>query len=202
MTEEHSELSTRDKEKARYQDAYKSPKYRMGWKRITWAVEKLKSYGEGVGRLDVLDVGTGRGELVVAAYALGVRKAWGVDAVPELAFAGEARFKVVTADAWELPFGNGIWDVVFCLDVLEHILEEDVAQVLSELFRVSRHRVLVTASNRNSVYEGLGELHVTRLDYDVWDALIHAVAKKDSRDWSISRSGVVGVAEGWDCVAL
>lgn len=203
-TERDDCMTDRDKEKLRYDEVYKDPHYRMGFGRIEWAVDKLRDYAQppfGALNQTHLDVGTGRGELVVAAYALGF-KSWGVEAAPSLAWSGGDRCKVIIADAWNLPFGDGIWDVVTCMDMLEHILEDDVLAVLKELFRVSRHRVLLTASNIDSTYEVHGQLHVTRLDYQVWDALIHQAALGDKRNWMIMRTGKVGVAEGWDCQAV
>ena len=41
---------------------------------------------------------------------------------------------VIQADARELPFPESIFDVVVCLDVLEHIVEDKI--VASEIFRV------------------------------------------------------------------
>lgn len=42
--------------------------------------------------------------------------------------------KVVQADARRLPFQDSSFDLIVCLDVLEHIVEDDLAA--SEIFRV------------------------------------------------------------------
>ena len=190
----------RDQEKMRYEEVYRDPRYRMGLGRLQWGVECLREMVP-AGGTSLLDVGTGRGELIVAACALGLEKAWGVDAAPSLAW-GMDNYKVFTADAWDLPFGDGIWDMVSCLDMLEHIQEKDVDKVLKELFRVARHRVILTASNIHSNHVDHGELHITRLSYDDWNTKIRTAALNDVREWRVSRVGKVGVAEGWNAWAL
>lgn len=75
---------------------------------------------------------------------------WAVTAV-DLSFApagaqrgprgGTAR--LVRGDARRLPFDDGAFDAVLALDVLEHIPPADREQVLDELVRTARRRVIV-----------------------------------------------------------
>ena len=50
---------------------------------------------------------------------------------------------LVVGDARELPFGDRAFDVTVALDLLEHIAPQDRAQVLGELGRVTRERLVV-----------------------------------------------------------
>ena len=57
--------------------------------------------------------------------------------------AGSGPATRVTGDARALPFQNGSFDAVVCLDVIEHIPPADRARVLGELRRVCAGRLLV-----------------------------------------------------------
>jgi SAM-dependent methyltransferase len=50
----------------------------------------------------------------------------------------------VRASVLDLPFRDGAWDAVTCVDVIEHLCEPDRERALAELVRVSR-RLLVVA---------------------------------------------------------
>ncbi|MCY3603082.1 MAG: methyltransferase domain-containing protein [Chloroflexi bacterium] len=93
--------------------------------------------------LRLLDLGCGPGQVTaVLAEAVAPGETWGIDMEPsqvELArtVASErggahARFEV--ADAAELPFGDGSFDVVTCLDLLAYV--PDTSRVLAEVRRV------------------------------------------------------------------
>ena len=87
----------------------------------------------------VLDVGTGSG-----FYARFLREQGyhvvGVDLAPTL----ESRISVVQARLCALPFASP-FDTVLAFDVLEH--EADEAQALTELRRLTRHRLLLSVPN-------------------------------------------------------
>ncbi len=92
----------------------------------------------------VLDVGCGTGgnaELLAPWAPL-----HGVDRSPPAARGSLARgyASAVIADGWRLPFPDGTFPVVTCLDVLEH-LRDDVAAA-AELRRVCRPGGLVVAT--------------------------------------------------------
>lgn len=52
---------------------------------------------------------------------------------------------VVNLDRGAIPFADASFEVVVCVDVLEHL--EQIHKVFDELLRVSRHRVLLTLPN-------------------------------------------------------
>ena len=169
----------RSAEIAKYPIAYRDPGYGMGEARRD-AIGRLLAGRRG----SLLDVGTGRGETLRLALALGFDHATGTEVVPELLGQG-----VVYAEAHDLPFADRSFDVVTCFDVLEHLLPEDHMAALAELRRVSRREVIVTAADYSHVFDGV-ELHVGRRSYDEWDALIRPLGR-------VERLGWCGSAEGW-----
>lgn len=94
----------------------------------------------------VLDVGCGRGEIVAGAALLGAR-AVGVDYAPAaVRLAGSAlaalpdavrsRTSVHGMDATALGFDSGTFNVVFMLDLVEHLYPAQLDRALDEAFRV------------------------------------------------------------------
>lgn len=78
------------------------------------------------------------------------------------------RFEV--ADFRSLPFADGEFDAVTCVYAFHHILPQDRAQVLSELARVCRNRVVVEFKNRRSLYyRGSKTLHFSGITTHLTD---------------------------------
>jgi ubiquinone/menaquinone biosynthesis C-methylase UbiE len=86
----------------------------------------------------VLDLGCGEGDLAAAAAQAGARDVLGVDVAAEAVRRARARHPELrferVADA--LPAPDAYFDLVWCSEVLEHVL--DTAAVLSEARRVLR----------------------------------------------------------------
>lgn len=92
----------------------------------------------------VLDVGCAKGFLVKALVELGV-DAYGVDP-SEYAFnevPADIKGRTVIGAAQQLHDEDNSFDLVTCFDVLEHIPEKDVPQVLSEMLRVSKQWLII-----------------------------------------------------------
>ncbi len=90
--------------------------------------------------LRVLDLGTGRGEVVRHCLAEGAR-AIGADysiAALELArrILPQDSPPLVRADAGHLPFADAAFDLVFMLDMVEHLLPVELAATYAEVRRV------------------------------------------------------------------
>jgi ubiquinone/menaquinone biosynthesis C-methylase UbiE len=85
----------------------------------------------------LLDVGCGHG-IFLDAYAGGDRA--GVDVIDR----GQHEWPFQVADAAALPFPDASWDTVSAQEMLEHQPDEKLDQVLTELRRVTRQRLLVT----------------------------------------------------------
>ncbi len=101
-----------------------------------------------VGSLDpatVLDAGCGEGETLVRLEGMLSGSVTGVDLNPEsVEFAAErnpsCEFQV--ADVTALPFDDDVFDLVLCLEVLEHIPDPSLA--LAELSRVCRGDIVLS----------------------------------------------------------
>jgi ubiquinone/menaquinone biosynthesis C-methylase UbiE len=109
--------------------------------------EALESAGDLAGRW-ILDIGCGRGELVCeaaksGAYAVGIDYS---EAAIELsrqrleALYGSVseRVEFRQVDAKGLPFPEGSFDVVFMVDVYEHLHPHEIEHILGEVRRVLR----------------------------------------------------------------
>ena len=95
----------------------------------------------------VLDVGCGRGELLLQAARHGA-EAWGLDYAAEAITVAEEtlanpnhaeirdRIRLLRASVLSLPFGDDRVDLVFMLDVVEHLYPAELAQSLAEIRRV------------------------------------------------------------------
>jgi ubiquinone/menaquinone biosynthesis C-methylase UbiE len=92
----------------------------------------------------VLDVGTGRGELLRAAVDAGAAEAVGIDYSPDaidltketIAAAGiEDRASGIVADARRMPLDDRRFDLVTMLDVVEHLTPAELHDTLTEARR-------------------------------------------------------------------
>jgi SAM-dependent methyltransferase len=181
---------TREREIARYEQCYRYSGYGMGAKRKQRAEEILNGLPRSPARnTPLLDVGAGRGELGIIAYRLGFDY-YGVEPVPYLASA-----RITTGVATDLPFATGSFSVVCCLDVLEHLVEEDILPALQEMRRVAKDFVFLTASEKPSFFgspDG-ADLHISKRPAAEWEALFKSVFPLAD----IERLGMVGVCPGW-----
>jgi len=91
-----------------------------------------------------LDVGCAEGFFTKSVADHFGAEVWGVDlSTTALAKAHEKHeLCVAAAEATQLPFADGAFDLVFSTEVIEHVLDPDL--MLAELRRVSRGTVLVT----------------------------------------------------------
>src|SRR3990167_5559199 len=106
----------------------------------------------------VLDVGCGHGYLVAGFLKQGI-EAWGTDWADSAGSLIPRNFK--KADAKKLPFENKTFDIVVSTDFLEHIPEEEVEQVFSEMVRVARRKVLALINFNRPEKDKEKDTHVT-----------------------------------------
>ncbi|TAK66462.1 MAG: class I SAM-dependent methyltransferase, partial [Dehalococcoidia bacterium] len=112
----------------------------------------------------VLDVGSGRGELVIQSAMRGA-DAWGIDYaqaavdIAERALATideqlRERTHVRQMDVKALQFEDGFFDVVFMMDVVEHLYPHELALAFDELRRTIRPGgLLVMHTSPNKLFE-------------------------------------------------
>lgn len=145
-------------------------RYTMNQRRKDQSIAAMREFlSRNPGCTNLLDVGCGDGQwMEVAAKEFGLACV-GVDPVSHLA--GK---NVLTAPATDLPFDDDSFDVVTCLDVMEHLVPEDTMPALKEIARVARYGAIITVNNNPSAYRGIHntELHVNIRPYEEWAALM------------------------------
>lgn len=125
----------------------------------------------GVGAGDVVvDLGTGRGEFLVAALDRGAGRAVGVeyseDAIKLARHTLEIhgltdRAEVVEADVRRVPVPDGTADLVTMLDVIEHLAPAELALALSEAYRILKPggRLLAHTFPTSTLYDVTYRIH-------------------------------------------
>lgn len=155
----------RQAEIAKYDEAYRDPRYNMK----PWRQEILADWLEKYPPSSYLDVGCGRGESLAIATALGY-VAVGAEVVEKLC---DVHRVVHILGAHKLPFQDLAFSSVSCLDVLEHVLEGDVPAVLSEISRVAVYGILLGISRKP------GPLHITIKPEEWWMEQVRANMRGD-----------------------
>jgi len=89
----------------------------------------------------ILEVGTNVGNQLLVLQHMGYKNLWGIE-VSDYAFQ-EAKKKtlnmnLVKASAFDIPFKDKYFDLVFTSGVLIHISPDDINKALDEIYRVSR----------------------------------------------------------------
>jgi ubiquinone/menaquinone biosynthesis C-methylase UbiE len=103
----------------------------------------------------LLDVGTGLGDIPCRAREEARRNGIelttiGLDAALELASASQCSIDfAVCADALHLPFADNSVDIVMCSQVLHHFAGGQASELLREMDRVARVRVIVSDIRRS-----------------------------------------------------
>lgn len=118
----------------------------------------------------VLDAGCGSGEVVRYFTSKGYN-AKGIELSQYVLneFADDLLKKniVTQGSLLELPYDDNAFDVVFSSEVLEHIHEEDIPKVVSELVRVSKTMLFLTISLRPS--SNFNKYHINLKSRNWWE---------------------------------
>ena len=88
----------------------------------------------------ILDIGCGRGELVLHSAQRGAFS-WGVDYARDALqlteqLQGSAQMAFQQANAQALPFASNSFDTIFMLDIVEHLNPEELEAALNEVYRL------------------------------------------------------------------
>ena len=108
----------------------------------------------------LLDVGTGTADIPAAAKALAARRGVtlqtiGFDLSPALIERYRRRNNsVVRGNALQLPFRDKSIDVVMCSQVLHHFPEPEARELIAEMNRVARARVVISDLRRSLIAAG------------------------------------------------
>lgn len=135
------------------------------WARWSYVLERVK------GAASLLDVGTAHGTFLNSlACARAAEELTGID-IRNYSLYAELYpgFKRIEADVADMPFGDGAFDTVTCMEVVEHLPDEKLEQALSALRRVSNRRLIVSVPfcEGEPIYKG----HFQRFTVDRIEAL-------------------------------
>lgn len=114
-----------------------------------------------------LEIGCAKGFVVKHLRLLGV-EAYGVDISSYAIDKAPRQIKpyLTVAHAKKIPFKTGDFDLVYSLDVLEHIDAHEISEVISELLRVSKRQFhLITT---HELKPGKDKTHVTLRPISWW----------------------------------
>lgn len=99
----------------------------------------------------VLDVGCGDGKVTSALMEATGRSILGLDFSREAL--SRCNFTTVYGDAADLPFLDGEFDLVLCVDTLEHMPDEMEEKVWRQIFRVASKTVMVSVPFREELLD-------------------------------------------------
>jgi methyltransferase family protein len=68
----------------------------------------------------------------------------------------------------QLPFRDGVFDLVLSTEMLEHLPHEIYANVLREISRVAARNILITVPNRENLTEQLAQCGACGYRFHVW----------------------------------
>ncbi len=111
----------------------------------------------------LVDIGTGRGELLAVAVEHGAERAIGIEYSPAAVKMANVtidthgvrdKAEVMLADARRIPVDDDTADLVTLVDVVEHLSDEELRRVLDEAYRILRPggRVFVHTMPNKTVY--------------------------------------------------
>ena len=174
--------ASRERELAKYIEAYKHDDYGMTQERRD-GLDKLigalpcKSY---------LDVSTGRGETLELARKHGYEVVKGTETVPAL-----CNEHVIQAALPKIPYPDQSFDVVSLIEVIEHLLPDDIRPALAELMRLARKHILISAAVQDCWIGGVN-LHPSAMPVEQWDALF-----REMWGGKVYRVGHLGGSPAW-----
>lgn len=123
----------------------------------------------------LLDAGCGAGGLLQALGRSSDAELFGVDSSMDgISFAREqlgvaSQIQVLRAELRGLPFADRRFEVLVCLDVLEHLPIFDIEDCLSEMFRVCDSTLILSINSDNPYF-----YHPTILSKGTWRTIFDA----------------------------
>lgn len=112
-----------------------------------WGVTRTELNEEFLSSLDkaasILEVGCNRASQLEILQKQGFSNLWGIEInAKAIVIARENKdFNIVEGSAFDIPFKNGIFDLVFTSGVLIHIAPDNLPMIMSEMHRVSNRHI-------------------------------------------------------------
>lgn len=123
-----------------------------------------------LGGSTLLDVGVGRGHFMKRMIQHGFHVT-GVE--PSSAARDVSDNSLIDAYAHDMPLPDQSFDIVCCLDVLEHVPRAYIEPSLAEMARVTKGPAIISAADHSDIVDGV-ELHISSMPFDQWQRLIEA----------------------------
>lgn len=76
-------------------------------------------------------------------------------------------YGVINSDILSL---KGNWDALYCMDVLEHVMPDDIGKTVYHLSKLARH-ALIGIANHSDIWDGV-ELHLIQEGHPYWQDLL------------------------------
>lgn len=158
----------RDRELAKYQSVYNEESYGMTLERAKGLFDLLSKIPH---KTSYLDVSCGRGESLRMARDLGFGIVSGTETVDSL-ISEEKNVGYGILPNLSIP--DKSYDCVSLIEVIEHLVPDDIVPALQELTRIARHHILISAA----VYEhwlGGVNLHPSAQSVGSWEYIFRSV---------------------------
>jgi ubiquinone/menaquinone biosynthesis C-methylase UbiE len=165
----------REQEKIKYEWLNKNTDYGQSF-HAKGRVDEIQNLIEEYEITSVIDVGTGRGLMCEwFEQNTDIQKIYGLDIAMDPVIPQTDRVKFIKSGAHDIQIDDTV-DMVTSFDFFEHVVEQDVDIILTEMKRVCNtimaHKVhYVTEKHHGhstSHKETVGELHQTRREVDWW----------------------------------
>lgn len=159
-----------ERELAKYPEVYNDPTYGMTKGRYD-AIDKALAdvRHDDPGSLSYLDISCGRGESLDLALKNGFWAAMGTETVDALCKPGIAKAVLPNTGL----IGKSA-HVVSLIEVIEHLLPEDVTPALHELTRLATRHIIISAATTSHIVGGV-DLHPSARPLEEWEALFKEV---------------------------
>lgn len=123
------------KDKTRYDRKY--PPFE--WGRKTFVMSKLRAGSS------ILDVGVGRGYFInMVKWSKRFERVQGIDIIDHNPRRFAKGVKVTKMSVTQLQFADNEFDCVTCMEVLEHLTDDELPLALSEIRRVAKNQLIMS----------------------------------------------------------
>lgn len=123
--------------------------------RAKWIMDVLLRLRKKIGHIDtrLLDLGCGDGRLVPLWQAITGAEAHGLELSPEAVKTAQSLFPAICykeGDATVTGYGNGMFDIIVCQEVLEHVEQQN--QLVAECARIIKDKGHLILTTPNKFY--------------------------------------------------
>ncbi len=181
-----------EREKSEYDEGYFSSIWRGSYRRKFHPVYDFRVWYilKFLKPKNLLDVGCGTGLIVSNLREKGI-EALGVDVSRTAIFKVPTKFRkyCFLGDVRKLKFKDKSFDVVSCIDVLEHITKDDLKKAIYECGRVAKRAVYFDITSLEDIFFiHFDPTHVTKMFSWEWGKLIR---ENLGEDWKVRRAFIL-----------